>query len=516
MIAAWMAYAITVSALLAAAALAAEQVALARRAPLRWIWALALAASVALPATIPSASIELPSTLAPRGQSGTVFLRDLTSPALAPATWVAPAPAPARAARAGRSGADAAIARAWQAASVAMLAALGACSAWLYWRRRRWTEREIAGALVFVSDNVGPAVVGFLRPRIVVPAWLADAPAGQQELVIAHEQGHIDAGDARLLALVLLVLLAMPWNLPLWWQARRLRLAIEVDCDARVLGAGHSLQRYGAALIDVGARQSGFAATAAAMTESRSSLEHRIGVMARAPSRWTRRAAPLVAALSLCMAAAAARVEPPEPVHRAVTLPAAVLQRHAGYYQLDAHRVIVVVPSGERLSASIGLGRTLLLTPESTDRFFAQGQPVEARFEDDRMVLREYGVDTPAPRVGAQAVREADVFVSERFAAQRPFPGSEVILRRNLDLAASGQLWLDDFTQPYGRVAQRLVPRFQSDMAAEGKLVALRFDGVNRAGWDRYRVQYEHGVVIWHLWLDSSGKLAGSTYHKDH
>ena len=30
----------------------------------------------------------------------------------------------------------------------------------------------------------------------------------------------------------------MPWNLPLWWQWRRLRFAIEVDCDARVLASG--------------------------------------------------------------------------------------------------------------------------------------------------------------------------------------------------------------------------------------------------------------------------------------
>jgi hypothetical protein len=373
----------------------------------------------------------------------------------------------------------------------------------------------MAGALVLVSDDVGPAVVGFLRPRIVVPAWLAGASAEQQELVIAHEQGHIDAGDPRLLALVLLVLLAMPWNLPLWWQARRLRLAIEVDCDARVLCAGHSLQHYGAALIDVGARQSAFAATAAAMTESRSSLEHRIGVMARAPARWTRRAAPLAGALSLCMAAAAARVEPPEPVHHAVTLPAAVLQRHAGYYQLDEHRVIVVVPSGGRLSASINLERTLLLTPESADRFFVQGQAAEARFEGDRMVLRQYGVDFPAPRAGPDAVAAADAFVSQRVSAQRAFPGSEIVLRRNLELAASGQLWLDDFTPAYGRVAQRMVSRFQADMAAEGKLVALTFTGVNRAGWDIYRVQYEHGVVTWYLWLDSRGKLAEITYRKE-
>jgi hypothetical protein len=32
----------------------------------------------------------------------------------------------------------------------------------------------------------------------------------------------------------------------LWWQLRRLRHAIEVDCDARVLMAGHNMTTYGA------------------------------------------------------------------------------------------------------------------------------------------------------------------------------------------------------------------------------------------------------------------------------
>src|SRR5262249_58279568 len=28
---------------------------------------------------------------------------------------------------------------------------------------------------------------------------------------------------------------ALPWNVALWWQRSRLRLAVEMDCDARVL-----------------------------------------------------------------------------------------------------------------------------------------------------------------------------------------------------------------------------------------------------------------------------------------
>jgi hypothetical protein len=42
------------------------------------------------------------------------------------------------------------------------------------------------------------------------------------------------------LGVALLVAVLVPWNLPVWRQLRRLRLAMEVDCDARVLRGGQS------------------------------------------------------------------------------------------------------------------------------------------------------------------------------------------------------------------------------------------------------------------------------------
>jgi bla regulator protein BlaR1 len=514
MMLAWMAYTITVSALLSLAAFAAGQVALTRRAPGRWIWALAIAASLALPAAVPSVKIEVPAVFTGGGPARTIALRDMASSALTPAAWAPRQAAPA----AGRFDTDAALKKAWAAASSCMLAGLAGCAVYLSWRKRRWTEQAMAGATVYVSEDVGPAVVGLLRPRIVVPSWLAQAPARQQELVIAHEQSHLDAGDPQLLSLALLVLMAMPWNLPLWWQLRRLRLAVEVDCDARVLRKGHDLQQYGAALVDVGERQSAFIGSAAAMAESRSFLEQRIRIMVRLPRRWKRRAAPAVAALSMCMVAMAARVGPPGIEHHAITLPAAVLQDYAGYYQLEEHRVMVVSQSGPALTASINMEPGLKLTPESETGFFVGGMDIQFRFirpaagqPAQALVLRQYGLDRKAaPRVGAGAVQRADEFVSQRFARQVAAPGGEQILRRNLELNIRGELRLDDLSPDYGPIARRLLPAFRAKFGDYGEVKSIRFAGVNRAGWDRYRVEYEHGVLTWHLWMNPSGKVSGA------
>ena len=61
-------------------------------------------------------------------------------------------------------------------------------------------------------------------------------------------------------------LVCTPWNVPLWWQFRRLRYAIEVDCDASVLRSGGDARQYGETLLAVGQRQATSITTVAAMS----------------------------------------------------------------------------------------------------------------------------------------------------------------------------------------------------------------------------------------------------------
>ena len=132
-----------------------------------------------------------------------------------------------------------------------------------------------------------------------------------QSAVIAHEQSHLDARDPQLFTLALALLVFMPWNLPLWWQLRRLRYAIEVDCDARVLQGGIDPTHYGETLISVGERQSAYIGAVAAMSESKSFLEERIRIMISKPVKWRRVGVAALAGVSLALTALAAQVSPP-------------------------------------------------------------------------------------------------------------------------------------------------------------------------------------------------------------
>jgi beta-lactamase regulating signal transducer with metallopeptidase domain len=43
----------------------------------------------------------------------------------------------------------------------------------------------------------------------------------------------------------------MPWNLAMWWQLRRLCLAVEMDCDNRVVSGLGDATAYGELLLKV-------------------------------------------------------------------------------------------------------------------------------------------------------------------------------------------------------------------------------------------------------------------------
>lgn len=131
---------------------------------------------------------------------------------------------------------------------------------------------------------------------------------------LLHEQEHLDAGDTRLLAIATGMVALMPWNPALWWQLRRLRAAIELDCDTRVLGRGVEPSAYANALLEVGERGRPALTYGSALAEPKSLLSRRVGTMfaKRLKNAWLRAGVYGVAALLLL--AVACEVPAPDPV----------------------------------------------------------------------------------------------------------------------------------------------------------------------------------------------------------
>ncbi|HEX8275873.1 MAG TPA: M56 family metallopeptidase [Longimicrobiaceae bacterium] len=303
----WMLQALLAGALLGLGALAAERVAGWLGGSRRSVWAAAILGSLLLPAL----SLWAPGLLPDLG-----ILPAADRPVLAGGTDALPAfevgPAVPGGAAAGPAAwwtdPAALLGLGWLAASLAMLCVLG----WTYRRLRTARERGVAmeldGGAVRVTERLGPAVVGLLHPAVVVPRRLLDAPAEERRLVLLHEREHVAAGDAWLLFLGTLAVAAMPWCLPLWWQHRRLRAAVETDCDARVLARGEDRRIYGRVLIRTAGSTPGLPLFGPAWGDTTSQLERRIMAMtAKRPPHPLLRSLPLLA-LAAGVAAAACDV----------------------------------------------------------------------------------------------------------------------------------------------------------------------------------------------------------------
>ena len=112
---------------------------------------------------------------------------------------------------------------------------------------------------MLLSDDVGPAVVGLRHGEIVMPRWALQIDVALRRLLLLHEREHLHAGDPRLLFAGLAAIVCAPWNPFVWIQFLRLRLAVEIDCDARVLRASGDARGYGSQLREAleGAREGG-------------------------------------------------------------------------------------------------------------------------------------------------------------------------------------------------------------------------------------------------------------------
>lgn len=162
--------------------------------------------------------------------------------------------------------------------------------------------------------SFGPAVVGVVRPKILVPERLAASlPADAMRAVILHEAAHIRRNDPAIHTLQKILEALFWWNPAIRWMGATLDVTREIACDVEASRACETPADYADALLTAiehvvpspGARY----APALGVADAARTLDKRIdGIIdARAAPGATARLAPLAALL--CMAAACVAAE---------------------------------------------------------------------------------------------------------------------------------------------------------------------------------------------------------------
>lgn len=184
-------------------------------------------------------------------------------------------------------------------------------------------ERRADGRVFHATrPDVGPALVGALRPRVVLPGDFARRfSPEEQSVVLAHERVHLAGGDAQINLLVAVMRVAL-WFHPLVHIAARLiREDQELACDETVIARHPGARRlYAEAMLKAQLAGAPVPLGCHWLAGGKAELRRRIARLARTPGRLRRGAgAVLAAGLALGGGVAAWAAQPPVPARSVAT-----------------------------------------------------------------------------------------------------------------------------------------------------------------------------------------------------
>ncbi len=276
----------------------------------------------------------------------------------------------------------------------------------MLWRGRQAVE-------LCLSAEVGrPSVVGFARPRILLPPELyAALSAHELRQVVLHEMEHLRRHDDWTNLLQKLALVALPLHPALFWVERRLCLERELACDDGVLRATAARKAYAACLVSLAEHSILRRGTTLALGawERQSELVRRVHRILRRPEATVRPAVARVTAVAVLGGVLAGggllagspqlvsfvpgpEVAQAEPAHmpgmvRAATPAMLPVVGRVAQAAGGGHLTLV---AAARMPASAGAERRAVSRPAVREGAAGRGEPAMRR------VIRH--VDRPAPR----------------------------------------------------------------------------------------------------------------------
>lgn len=425
MIATWMVWAFIVGTCIAAGAALLDWALRAFRRTTRWVWLAALLGTTTLTIVAPLESLprhardDDPATIVERPSAQAHDWISLWRAMLAqPTRWMSPVAARL-------APLDGPLLILWTAGSALFGVLLLLAHRRLSRERATWPVERMAGSHVRVSIDLGPAVVGWRRPDIVVPRWALAMTEDEQRLIVLHEREHLEAGDQHLLALTLLLVLLAPWNPAHWWMLHRLRLAIEIDCDRRALRAGAGLLPYGELLVRLGSRGRRTLLPVAALAERGSTLVRRVRAFTAAPprARWAGGSAAGTMALLLVGTAGALPAPAPAPSDSRPPAPAATPSATPADSNVNA-----AVDGARRIDSAPGERPALELREIPRPAGNTAAVAPERSASDSTSLMRRSTIATPAPagRGGGRGGR----YTFDSSGASRLTPAGAVIRAR--------------------------------------------------------------------------------------
>ncbi|MFC1725440.1 M56 family metallopeptidase, partial [candidate division KSB1 bacterium] len=132
-----------------------------------------------------------------------------------------------------------------------------------------------------VSGDTGPSVVGIIKPKILIPSWIADRwTADELEPVLLHELAHIKRNDIIVNWIQIIVQAVYFFHPFVWFANRQIRKHREEVCDdLAIANISAERKRYSVSILNVLEGiidEKRFVFSGIGFTEKKSSLSKRI------------------------------------------------------------------------------------------------------------------------------------------------------------------------------------------------------------------------------------------------
>ena len=134
-----------------------------------------------------------------------------------------------------------------------------------------------------------------------------------------------------------------------------------------------------------------------------------------------------------------------------------------------------------------------------------------AQAEAPALVLHQNGRDQRARRIDDATAAQLEDTLVQRVKDQKPFPGSEAMVRGQIDRLQRRQPDFDELTPEFAEIARPQAEHIEALLSSLGTLQSITFKGVGPGGFDRYDVKFERGAIDWRILIDGNGKIAGET-----
>jgi beta-lactamase regulating signal transducer with metallopeptidase domain len=398
-----------------------------------------------------------------------------------------------------------------------------------------------------------PGLVGIWSPVILLPAGLTERLTPEEvDGILAHELCHYRRCD-NLTATIHMLVEALLWFYPpVWWLGARLMAERERACDESVLAAGNDAEVYAGSILKV-CRFFAQSKIACAAGVSGSDLRRRVEEIMSGRCTFpvgptkkllvTVSIAGALCAMVLCggLSVPVARAQAsgsalPAPADHAkllaeqqqpqkeVPFNPTDFDKFVGYYRFgpsDAPLAFAhVYREGDHYYTQLTAQPPVEEFPESPTEFFATVVAAQISFvtgPDGRvsgMVLHQNGYLRPWPRSSKSANDAFESKLQQRIKDNRPSPGSEAAVQRQIQSleSTSHQLYAE-MTPQLAAAARAQDPQHTAMWKRLGALHSLRFDSVLPNGNSEYLATFAHGdLVVIIAPLTPDGKISGLLY----